>query len=139
MEFREELMAPTRAKPRTTRPNGPYLRGGPPTGRRIRRPALWLGGAAVVVLLAVALLGENGLRTYLGLRGERLELEAEVERLRAHRAELEAGVAALDEETGDLEALERVARERYRMRKPGETVIEVVGEDELDAEAEQDD
>ena len=125
-------------EPRDTmspRAAGPFLRGGPPSVKRIRRPALWLGGAAVIALLAVALLGENGLRTYLGLREERVQLEAEVEHLRQHRLELETGLAALDEETGDPEALERVARERYRMRKPGETVIEVVGEDELTVES----
>ncbi len=120
---------------RTSGTKGPFLRGGQPAVKRIRRPALWIGAAAVAVLLTVALLGENGLRTYLGLREERVQLEAEVERLREHHEDLETGLAALDEETGDPEALERVARERYRMRKPGETVIEVVGEDELTVES----
>jgi len=99
---------------------------------------LWLGAVAVAVLLAVALLGENGLRTYLGLRAERRQLETDVESLRTHHLELERGLAALDPETGDPAALERVARERYRMRKPGETVIEVVGEGELTGETTQD-
>ena len=126
-------MAPTRGDGRRTPAAGPYLRTGPPASRRIRRPVLWLGGIAVVVLLGMALLGENGLLTYLGLRAERLRLEEDVSELHAQRGGLEAGLSALDEETGDPEALERVARERYRMRKPGETVIEVVGEDELAA------
>jgi|GEM_PF-235458 len=126
-------MAPARNDRRKAPAAGPYLRTGPPASRRIRRPALWLGGAAVVVLLGMALLGENGLMTYLGLRAERLRLEEDVTGLHEQRDGLEAGLSALDEETGDPEALERVARERYRMRKPGETVIEVVGEDELAA------
>jgi len=131
-------MAPDHRKRRNTSTAGPYLRGGPPARRRIRRPVLWLGGAAVVVLLVVALLGENGMRTYLRLRAERVRLEEDVQRLRTQREDLEAGLTALDEQTGDPEALERVARERYRMRKPGETVIEVVGEDELTTETAHD-
>ncbi len=138
MWFREERVAPIPRKSRNSPATGPFLRGRPPASRRIRKPVLWLGAVAVAVLLAVALLGENGLRTYLGLRAERRQLETDVESLRTHHLELERGLAALDPETGDPAALERVARERYRMRKPGETVIEVVGEGELTGETTQD-
>ncbi len=113
--------------------SGSYLRARPPAGRRALRSVLFLGLAAAAVLVGVALTGENGLRTYLGLRSERVRFETEVDRLQMHHDELETGLAALDPQTGDLEALERVARERYRMHRPGETVIEVVGEDELPA------
>ncbi len=124
-------MARTPLTDRSGPTQGPFLRGAPPTGKRIRKPILWLGVVAAAVMLGTALTGENGLRTYLGLRNERLQCSEDVDRLRHHHDELQAGLAALDDETGDPEALERVARERYRMRKPGETIIEVVGEDEL--------
>ena len=126
-------MARTPFTDRSASTDGPFLRGAPPAGKRIRKPMLCLCAAAAVILLGVALTGENGLGTLFGLRSERLQAENDVEQLRAHHDELQAGLAALDEETGDPEALERVARERYRMHKPGETVIEVVGEDELPA------
>ena len=126
-------MSAVKRTPDTSR--GSYLRTRPPVGRRVRRSVLLLGAAAVVALLGVALTGENGLRTYLGLRSERIRFEEDVARLQDHHDELATGLAALDEKTGDPEALERVARERYRMHRPDETVIEVVGEDELPVSA----
>ena len=74
--------------------------------------------------------GANGLRTYLDLRSERLRLEREVADLQRRRAEIETGLVAL-RDTSDTETLERIAREKYRMRRPQEKVIEIVGEDAL--------
>jgi len=124
-------MAPASRPQNPREPQSPFLRIRPPAARRIRKPVLWIAGAAALALVASALVGKNGLRTYLDLRAERIQLANEVEVLAEHRAELDAGLAALDENSGNSEALERIARERYRMRRPGETVIEVVGEDEL--------
>ncbi len=132
-------MARTPRTNRSVSADGPFLRGAPPAGKRIRKPMLYLCVVTAVVLLGMALTGENGLGTLFGLRSERLQAEGDVEQLREHHDELQAGLAALDEESGDPEALERVARERYRMLKPGETAIEVVGEDELPTADSQED
>ena len=92
----------------------------PAVARRRRGP-----GAAYTTLT-----GANGLRTYLDLRSERLRLEREVADLQRRRAEIETGLVAL-RDTADTETLERIAREKYRMRRPQEKVIEIVGEDAL--------
>jgi cell division protein FtsB len=83
-----------------------------------------IGGIVTVVALGSILLGDHGVPSFLKLRAERRALEAEVENLRAREATLAADIEALEQ---DPEVLERVARERYRMHKPGETVIEVIG------------
>ncbi|MDO9171277.1 MAG: septum formation initiator family protein [bacterium] len=124
-----------RSAPPTARPAPAFARGAPavrgsPLRRRLRLSLLWLGGAAVGVLLYSSLTGANGLRTYLDLRQERLRLEREVAELQRRRAEIETGLVAL-RDTADTETLERIAREKYRMRRPQEKVIEIVGEDAL--------
>jgi len=113
----------------STSSDGHFLRGGPPTGSRTRRSFLFLALAAGVVITVFSLIGENGLPTYLQLHNERSELKDDVEALRGREAELTAEMEALE---NDPEALERLAREKYRMRLPGEEVIEVVGEDLLE-------
>ncbi len=84
-----------------------------------------LAGVAACLLASASLLGENGLPAYRRLDSQRTELALEVDRLRARESALRAGVDALRH---DPEALERVARERYRMHKPGERIIEIVGD-----------
>ncbi len=118
----------SRAAPTFAR-GAPAVRGSP-LRRRLRLSLLWLGGAGVGVLLYTSLTGTNGLRTYLDLRQERLRLEREVAELQRRRAEIETGLVAL-RDTADTETLERIAREKYRMRRPQEKVIEIVGEGEL--------
>ena len=66
----------------------------------------------------------------MGLEPERLRLEQEVADLQRRRAEIVTGLVAL-RDTADTETLERVAREKYRLRRPQEKVIEIVGEDAL--------
>jgi len=83
-----------------------------------------IGGLVATIAVGSALLGEHSIRSLLKLRAERSGLEAEVEDLRSREESLAADIDALD---SDPEVLERVARERYRMHKPGETVIEVIG------------
>jgi len=124
-----------RSAPTSARPAPAFARGAPavrgsPLRRRLRLSLLWLGGAGIGVLLYTSLTGANGLRTYLDLRQERLRLEREVAELQRRRAEIETGLVAL-RDTADTETLERIAREKYRMRRPLEKVIEIVGEDAL--------
>jgi len=116
-----------RPAPRAAREVPAFARG-VPLRRRLRASLLWLGGTAVLVLLYTNLTGANGLRTYLDLRRERLRLEQEVADLQRRRAEIVTGLDAL-RDTADTETLERVAREKYRLRRPQEKVIEIVGED----------
>ncbi len=118
--------------PRTTprlQGESPFLRGSPPAAGRSRRPLLLIAIAAGLVIGLSSMLGENGLPSFLSLRGERTRLEQDVEALRERETRLENDLEALDE---DPEALESLVREKFRMRRPGETVIEVVGEDLLD-------
>jgi cell division protein FtsB len=73
------------------------------------------------------LFGEHGLRAYLALRSERDQLQEAVDVLEVRHDGLEEDLSSLE---SDDATLERIAREKYRMRREGETVIEVVGEDE---------
>ena len=105
-----------------------FLRIAPRRGARAKRSFLLLALVVGIPIALSSLLGENGLPTFLRLRGEEKILQHDVESLRARAAELENDVDALET---DPEALERLVREKYRMRRPGEEVIEVVGEDLL--------
>lgn len=105
------------------RHNGPYLRGAP-SRRGLPRPAVIVGGAVAVVILGGTLLGERGLPSYLSLRRDRGELEARVAELREREQSLASDLEALEQ---DPEMVERVARERYRMHRPGERVMDVLG------------
>ncbi len=76
-----------------------------------------------VVLLALPLLGENGLAMYFKLRGERDEIRREVQFLQAEADSLERAIDLL---ATDPAALERIAREAYNMRRPQEEVLLLV-------------
>ncbi len=104
-----------------------FLRLPPAPVRRMRRPLILAGWLAGVALLAYSYLGDGGLRTYLELRREERELQEEVRELQERRARLQAELDALAD---DPAALERVARERYRMLREGERIIEVVDDPE---------
>ena len=90
----------------------------------LRRPLVWAGAAALALIAGNALLGEHGLRSYLGLRAERNRLAEDVGTLEAKRDALQS---ELQELATDDATLERIAREKYHMHREGETVIEVVG------------
>jgi cell division protein FtsB len=111
----------------TNSSESPFLRLPPQRQFKIRKPLLYLGASAVVILIATGLLGEGGLRTYLDLRQEQRKLEAEVRELELRESTLQTNLDAL---ANDPEALEKVAREKYRMLLEGEKIIEVVAEQE---------
>ena len=140
MELRTTIpMArPARGASRATPPaagGGPparrFLRGRPPGRAGLRWPLLALIALGLGLLTATTLLGDNGIATHRRLVRDRAAVAAEVERLRAQRRELQTRIDAL---ATDPAALERIAREKYGMKRPGEEVIELVGGEKLTAD-----
>jgi cell division protein FtsB len=76
-----------------------------------------------LLFLLWPLLGENGLATYFRLRKQRDLLRSEVEQFRATGQGLQAEIDSLQTSPARLE---QIAREDHFMRRPGETVYEVV-------------
>lgn len=62
-----------------------------------------------------------GFEQYVERRNEIKRLEAEIEALEAERVKLEAQMRSLEEE--NPEVIERLAREKLHMSKPGETIF----------------
>lgn len=108
-----------------------FLRGRPPGRRSLRWPLLALITLGLGLLTATTLLGDNGIATHRRLARDRAAVAAEVERLRAQRRELQARIDALNTSPA---ALERIAREKYGMKRPGEEVIELIGGEKLTAD-----
>ncbi|MFO7653789.1 MAG: septum formation initiator family protein [Candidatus Krumholzibacteriia bacterium] len=107
---------------------GPFLRGRQHTaGGLARRTLLTAGGFVLVLFLLYPTVGSNGLGAYLHLRRERDRLQEEVARLRHERERLEDHLRRLRD---DPEELERLARENYNLRHPGETMLRLVPESE---------
>ncbi len=101
----------------------PYLRPVPPAARLARSTVSLLIGVGFVLILATTLFGPNGLGEYLSLKKQRDELQQQEATLRAASARMEADLEALRTEPF---ALEKLARERYNMRRPEEQVILLV-------------
>ena len=108
-----------------------FLRGRPPGRRSLRWPLLALIALGIGLLTASTLLGDNGIATHRRLVRDRAAAAAEVARLRAQRRDLQARIDAL---ATDPAALERIAREKYGMKRPGEEVIELIGGEKLTAD-----
>ena len=95
--------------------------------RRLRRR--WIGLGLVAVLIGyVVVFGDTG---WLAVR----DAQKDVDEREALLTALEDATAADEKALRELEepgghALERIARERYRMQRPGEEVYHLVGEDE---------
>jgi cell division protein FtsB len=94
-------------------------------GRGMRR-ALWAVGAMVV--LYILLLGEGGWIRIQKLRVEIDALDSDIQWLESKQGELRSNLDALAQPGGM--ALEKVARERYGLRKPGERVVHILGKGE---------
>lgn len=101
------------------------------TPRRTRNSASWFRGKLVWALVALVVLflvqvfvfQDEGLYRLYQLKQQIKASEARIEALRAENARLEAERQRL---LDDPEYLEQVAREKYRMAKPGEKVYRVV-------------
>lgn len=80
--------------------------------------------AAVVLFLVVSNYRINQRRMELGAKID--ELKAEIQELEKRRLSLEAKVSQSDQES----YLEKEARERFNLKKPGEEVVAIVPADE---------
>ena len=96
------------------------------TQRKFVRGVLLLIGATLVIIF---IFGDHGLFQLYKLKQERKEVQEHIARLRENRETLIAEKNRLE---NDLEYIEKLAREKYRMAKPGEKVFKVVPKKESD-------
>jgi cell division protein FtsB len=89
------------------------------TRRAPIRP-LWVLLFVIAVIAVYFSTGSYGLVHYVELLRERQQLHAEILQLKQEQAELSAMAESLE---SDKKAIERVAREKYRMGKPDETLF----------------
>ena len=90
------------------------------TQRQFVRGVLFLIG---VTLLIIFIFGDHGLFQLYKLKQERKEVQEHITQLRENRETLISEKNRLE---NDLEYIEKLAREKYRMAKPGEKVFKVV-------------
>ena len=90
------------------------------TQKKLIRGVLFL---IAITLLIVFIFGDHGVFQLYKLKRERAEIQKHISQLRENREALISEKNRLD---NDLEYIEKVAREKYRMAKPGEKVFKVV-------------
>ena len=73
--------------------------------------------------LIIFIFGDHGIFQLYKLKRERAEVQAHITLLRKEREQLKSEKARLE---NDLDYIEKLARERFRMAKPGEKVFKVV-------------
>jgi cell division protein FtsB len=108
--------------------NDKFVRGRPSVGVLNRHSLSLVVGAGLLVLLVLSQLGENGIVSWFNLRARHTQLQEDVARL---EEENEALRARLDALATDPEALEKIAREKYNMRREGEEVLIVIPREKL--------
>ena len=96
------------------------------TQRKFVRGVLLLIGATLVIIF---IFGDHGIFQLYKLKQERKEVQEHITQLRENRETLIAEKNRLE---NDLEYIEKLAREKYRMAKPGEKVFKVVPKKESD-------
>ena len=92
--------------------------------KKLVRSVLILGA---IVLLIVFFFGDHGVYQLYRLREERVEIQQSIVQLREEKIRLESEKTRLQT---DYEYIEQLARENYRMAKPGEKVFKVVPKEE---------
>ena len=90
------------------------------TQRQFIRGILLLIG---VTLLIVFIFGDHGIFQLYKLKRERAEVQTHITLLRKEREQLKSEKSRLE---NDLDYIEKLARERFRMAKPGEKVFRVI-------------
>ena len=96
------------------------------TQRKFIRGVLLLIGATLVIIF---IFGDHGLFQLYKLKQERKEVQEHITQFRKNREMLIAEKNRLE---NDLEYIEKLAREKYRMAKPGEKVFKVIPKKESD-------
>ena len=105
--------------PRAVRRSGRY-RGFQTGDSRLKR---WLAMVVVVAVLFFLAVNQHGLLRLWQLQREQVRLDVEIALLRERSHELRLVRTRLD---NDMQYIERLARERYRMVKKGEKVFRVI-------------
>ena len=90
------------------------------TQKRFIRGILFL---IATTLLVVFVFGDHGLLQLYKLKRERTEIQNHILKLRQNKEVLIAEKNRLE---NDLDYIEKLAREKYRMAKPGEQVFKVI-------------
>lgn len=88
--------------------------------KKLVRAVLILGA---IVLLIIFFFGDHGVYQLYRLQKEKSEIQQAIVELRNEKLQLEAEKTRLET---DFEYIEQLAREKYRMAKPGEKVFKVV-------------
>ena len=88
--------------------------------RILRSPRLLLISGILIVLSATLLFANKGLWRHLTLRHEVSERKEQLAKLQTDQELVERAVTLLRLE--DASTIERIARERLNMRRPGETI-----------------
>ena len=96
------------------------------TQRKFIRGILLLIGATLIIIF---IFGDHGLLQLYKLKQQRKEVQKHITQLRENR---EALIAEKNRLENDLQYIEKLAREKYRMAKPGEKVFKVVPKKESD-------
>jgi len=84
-------------------------------------PKILILGALILVI--IFFFGDHGVYRLYTMKREKTHLMENIDSLRAEQEEL---IGEKDKLENDLDYIERIARERHRMAKPGEKVFKVV-------------
>ena len=82
-----------------------------------------------ITLLIIFIFGDHGLLQLYKLKRDRAKVQAQIAQLRKERERVMVEKNRLE---NDIQYLEKLARERYRMVKPGEKVYKVIPENKDD-------
>jgi len=88
--------------------------------RVLRSPRLLLISAILVVLSMTLLFANKGLWRHLSLRHDVAVRTSQLTKLQSDEVSVSQKIALLRLE--DANTIERIARERYNMKRPGETI-----------------
>jgi len=90
------------------------------TQRKLVRGALSLIG---VLMVLTFIFGDHGLMQLYKLKKEKNKIQNHITKFRKEKEELVSEEHRLE---NDIEYIEKLAREKYRMAKPGEKVFKVI-------------
>ena len=93
--------------------------------RKFVRGVLFIIGMS---LLIIFIFGDHGLFQLYKLKQERKKVQEHITQLRENREKLISEKNRLE---NDLDYIEKLARERFRMAKPGERVFKVIPKKDL--------